>query len=65
MQPGLAGCKQMGNERDEMFTVNFKGCKYYEDVMCMTVEGMRNQISVCTQEVGLRFNVSSEVSQFQ
>lgn len=53
----------MGNKRDEMFTVNFKGCKYYEDVMCMTVEGMRNQISVRTQEVHV--NVSSEVSQFQ
>lgn len=36
-QLGLSRCWQMG-ERDELFTVNFKGCKYYVDVTCMTVE---------------------------
>lgn len=60
MQPALAGRWQMGNKRDLMFTVNFKGCKYYEDVMCMTAKGMRNQISVLKAEV--HFNVSCEVS---
>lgn len=54
------GAGTRGNKRDDMFTVNFRGCKYYEDVICMTAEGMRNQISVLTAEV--HFNVSCEVS---
>ncbi len=46
-----------------MFTVNLKGCKYYEGVMCMTVEGMRkSDFSVHTEE---HLNVSCEEVYFQ
>lgn len=43
-QLGLSKCWQMG-EWDELCTINFKGCKYYVDVMCTTVEWMKRQIS--------------------
>ena len=38
-QLGSSGRRQMGNKRDKAFTVNRKGCKYYEDVTCMAVDG--------------------------